>query len=176
MKPALDHKQVLSDWIDLYSDCLLRIAYTYDRDCSVAEDHVQEAFIKAYVAITKGSSVENPLAWLAQIVINVCKDARRKGRREIVSAVIPESMGMNAEDMYMSQAEEERLHEAVLALPEKYRTPIVLFHFEGFSLRQLSDVLQTNVGTIKTRLLRGRNLLKRMLRGDECDARGRQVP
>jgi RNA polymerase sigma-70 factor, ECF subfamily len=163
----LGSKEILERWIELYSARLVRVAYSYVHDWSAAEDRVQDAFIKVYEKIGQFKESSEPFPWLAKIVINECKMTYRKWWREVVSALLPEHSDESIEEIYLKQETNQTVYELVLKLPEPYRTPIVLFYFEELSIDEIADILGKSKGTIKSRLSRGRERLRRNFK--ECD-------
>lgn len=162
----LNKKEVLEVWIDNYTQRLVRLAYTYVKDWLTAEDQVQEAFIKAFNSMDQLKNKEEPFPWLARIVINECKSSFRKSWREIISDFLPEKKQESSEESYIRSVQEEEIHNAVYNLPKHYSLPITLFYFEELSIQQISEVLNLNIGTVKSRLARGRQLLSRKIEED----------
>lgn len=76
---------------------------------------------------------------------------------------------MSTEDIYMQRSRDKEVYAAIMSLPEKYRTPVILFYFEELSIREIADALKLSEGAIKTRLSRGRDQLKIKLRGVDID-------
>ena len=73
------------------------------------------------------------------------------------------------EELAFEEPEDGRLFEAVMRLPEKYRTVIHLFHYEGYAVQEIADILRRSQGTVKSQLNRGRKLLKNMLQEEWDD-------
>ncbi|MGD8192201.1 RNA polymerase sigma factor [Brevibacillus ginsengisoli] len=160
--------QLLEEWVDSYAERLRRIAYTYVRDWGMAEDCVQNAFIKAYHATNPyEKSRGHVFAWLARIVINECKMVRRRSWREILMEWLPDRMVKSSEENFLSRDSQQTVHEAILQLPVIHREPIVLFYFEELSVDEISEILGVPTGTIKSRLSRGRERLKHFIREDD---------
>jgi RNA polymerase sigma-70 factor (ECF subfamily) len=168
----LNPDECLRSWVSQYSNRLTQLAYTYTHDWSSAEDLVQEAFIKAYRSIHQLNDIENPFPWLIRIVINESKTAYRRIRwREILMTVIPERLVRSAEEEYVDMIGMNEMYEAILSLPEKYRTPIVLYYFEDMGLQEIADVLQVNHSTVRTQFARARErLAKHFNRGDKYES------
>ena len=140
-----------------YGDSLMRIAYTYTRNMEDAQDMVQEAFIKYLTKAPEFLSSEHEKAWLIRITINICKNhlasSYIKGRAEL--------------DENLSVCDEHStLIDAVDSLPEKYRTAIHLFYYEGYSTKEIAKIIGLTESAVTSRLQRGRGLLKKML-GDD---------
>lgn len=107
-----------------------------------------------------------------RIVINECRGFLRRGRREVPTATPPELIQDSAEETVLHGARNEALHQAVLALPEKYRLPLVLFYFEDLTSQDVARILGTNEATVRTRLRRGRDRVRRLLKEDDWHGSG----
>ncbi len=162
----MNKKEVLELWIDQYTQRLVRLAYTYTKDWLKAEDQVQEAFVKAFYSMDQLKNKEEPFSWLARIVINECNSSFRKSWREVISDFLPEKKQESSEDSYLRSVQEEEIHKAVYDLPKHYSLPITLFYFEELSIQQIAEVLNLKVGTVKSRLARGRQLLSNRMKED----------
>ncbi|MCB5238597.1 sigma-70 family RNA polymerase sigma factor [Niallia alba] len=162
----MDKKEVLELWIDQYTQRLVRLAYTYMKDWLKAEDQVQEAFVKAFYSMDQLKNKEEPFPWLARIVINECNSSFRKSWREVISEFLPEKKQESSEDSYLRSIQEEEIHNAVYDLPNHYSLPITLFYFEELSIQQIAEILNLKVGTVKSRLSRGRQLLSNKMKED----------
>lgn len=168
----MDSDELLTTWVAVYADRLVRLAYTYVRDQATAEDRVQDAFIKAYRSWHQFTYGDDPFPWLARIVINECRSFHRRHWREVVMSVLPEPARDSAEEEVLGRVRDEALHQAVLALPEKYRLPLVLFYFEGLASQDVARILSTTPSAIRTRLNRGRGRLRRLLKEDDPHGTG----
>jgi RNA polymerase sigma-70 factor, ECF subfamily len=162
----LNKKEVLERWIDVYTQRLVRLAYTYVKDWQKAEDHVQEAFIRAFHSMDQLRNKDEPFPWLAKIVINECRSSFRKTWREVISEFLPERRQESSEEAYLRTVREEEVHNAVYDLPRHYSLPITLFYFEELSILEISQILNLNIGTVKSRLARGRQLLSKRMKED----------
>ena len=107
------------------------------------EDAVQECICKA---------------WVTRILINECYDICRRGSKIVLLDEMPEAVAPESGD--------RELRDAVMGLDEIYRMPILLFYVEGFSIREISRILQIPEGTVKSRLFAGRGKLREVL-GEE---------
>jgi RNA polymerase sigma-70 factor (ECF subfamily) len=168
----LEQKDLLMQWIQQYYDRLTYVAFTYVRDQSRAEDLVQETFMNAYLSIHQLKDPTRPFPWLVRIVINQCLNATRKNRREQPTEFLPEQRSMSTEDIYMKQSRDKEVYASIMSLPEKFRTPIILYYFEELSILEIADALKLSEGAVKTRLSRGRDQLKIILRGVDTDELG----
>jgi len=145
--------------VQRYKDRLFIIAFNVCQNPADADDAVQDAFIK-YYSLKKAFDDETHLkAWLIRVTINRAKDITssfwRKHR---------ETLEDYMENLVFEEPEDSRLFEAVMRLPEKYRIAIHLYYYEGYSVREIADILKSHENTVKSQLGRGRMLLKEMLK------------
>lgn len=88
---------------------------------------------------------------------------------------MPERKQESSEESYLRTVQEEEVHNAVCDLPKHYSLPITLFYFEELSIQEISQILNLNIGTVKSRLARGRQLLSRKIKGDGYGGKGIKV-
>lgn len=138
---------------------LYRVSRSMLSDWADCADAVQEALKKAW---EKRSRAECSCfrAWLMRIVINECRNIQRRKRRMVPVAEIPQTI--------RSEVPDTVLRDAVFALPEKLRLPLVLNCLEGFTVAEAARMLHIPVGTVKWRLFKARELLRKEL--DETEA------
>jgi RNA polymerase sigma-70 factor (ECF subfamily) len=141
-----------------------------------AEDIAQEAFIRAYVNIKSFNQDLKFSTWLFRIATNLCIDRIRKKKPDYyLDAEVSGTDGLTMYSQLSSNSplpenelESLELHETVqkeiLKLPEKYRSVIVLKYMEELSLNEISEILDMPLGTVKTRIHRGRESLRQQLR------------
>jgi RNA polymerase sigma-70 factor (ECF subfamily) len=142
-----------------YTQMVLNIAFTYTKNTYDAEDIAQEVFLALYRNMWKISSKEYIKAWLIRVTIN-------KSKNYMKTAWIRKRSNMPDIQDNTPQSETGDLLNAVLSLDEKYKIPIYLMYYEGYSIKEISQILKTNPATIGTRLKRGREILKNKL-GDD---------
>ena len=139
-------------------DTLYRVSYgLLSRACD-REDAVQECIRRAWEKRDQLHTDAYMQTWVIRILIRECYAATRRTTREIPTETLPQRD--------VSPAADPTLHDAVLALPEKLRIPVVLHYMEGYELREIADMLRVPQGTVKTRLFKARKLLKAAL-GEE---------
>jgi RNA polymerase sigma-70 factor (ECF subfamily) len=142
-----------------YTQMVLNIAFTYTKNTYDAEDIAQEVFLALYRNMWKISSKEYMKAWLIRVTIN-------KSKNYMKTAWIRKRSDMPDIQDKTPQSETSDLLNAVLSLDENYKIPIYLMYYEGYSIKEISQILKTNPATIGTRLKRGRDILKNKL-GDD---------
>ena len=140
-------------------DKLLRTCYLYLRDRQLAEDAVQETFVRLIRSETGFADREHEKAWLIVTVSNVCKDMLKSRKRTEVS--LDEQSGLSA-----PASEPNAVLEAILALPDLYKTAVYLFYCEGYTAREIAAMLGEKPNTVMTHIRRARGLLKKSLGGD----------
>jgi RNA polymerase sigma-70 factor (ECF subfamily) len=144
----------------MYRDSLLRLAYAYLKNHAEAEDVAQDVFV-TYIKKTPVCETEaKRKAWLMQVTVNKCKNI-------LGSAWKKRTVAMTDDLSYMPPANAHVI-ESVLALDEKYRVPIHLFYYEGYSIGEIAQMLGVKAATVGTWLARGRSLLKDII-GDDDD-------
>lgn len=159
----MDQDDILRDWLQQYSQRMFRLAYAIVKDRTMAEDRVQESFVKAYYSMNQLKNRDNPLPWLMRIIVNQCRSSLRRRVWDVVVDIVPERAVDSAEDTYFSSMQSDLIRTEVMKLPDKYRLPIILFHFEELSIQEISEILLLPPGNIRTRLSRGREKLKKSL-------------
>ena len=143
-----------------YSAMLLRLASARLDSPADAEDAVQEAFLRLLTARPVFRDGEHERAWLIRTTLQRASDIRRRAARREVPL---------EEAMEASSAPEEsggELRSAVRALPEKYGAVIHLYYYEGYSIKEIAKLLGLPAATVGTRLARGRERLRQMLKED----------
>ncbi len=141
-----------------YADRVFAAAFAVCRDRADADDVTQDTFMRYMTHERDFQSEEHVRAWLLRVAVNRARDlARSFWRRN--RAPWEEYMT----ELPFAEPADGRLFAAVMALPERYRTVIHLFYYEDMSISQLARLLGTREGTVKSRLSRGRKLLKNAL-------------
>lgn len=140
-----------------YKRTVFGAALSVLRNYADAEDATQEAFIRAYEKLRYYDISRKFSTWLITVTINVAKNMLRKKKLD------PELKTFHTDDP-ASLVEKEDLvravREAVWSLPEAYRVPMVLYYWEGLSIEEIAKALKIKPATVKTRLFRGRALVK----------------
>lgn len=150
---------------DTYAPQLYRVAYAILQSRESAEDALQDAFVR-YLSHGGGfRDAEHEKAWLIRVTVNRCHDLQRAGA---VRAYTPlEELLQQPGETDRGWAEETPVLRAVLALPEKYRTVLVLHSLEEQPVNAVAAQLRLTPSAVKMRLKRGRELLKQMLEKED---------
>jgi RNA polymerase sigma-70 factor (ECF subfamily) len=138
-------------------------AYRMTRNAHDAEDLVQETFLRAYRGFDRFEAGTNIRAWLFTILHRVRTDAfRRAGRSPQTVEMIGEGPGVPAPQEALASGAED-IERALLALPEVFRMAVVLRDVEELSYAEIAGVLDVPIGTVMSRIHRGRALLRAAL-------------
>jgi RNA polymerase sigma-70 factor (ECF subfamily) len=150
-------------------DALYRVALRLTGDASQAEDLVQDTMLKAYRAWKQYRPGTNAKGWLLTILRNTfINDYRRRKHEPIamdLEAVEPHALDRSIQEVdpegsFFSQIVDDRVIEAIDALPHEFREVLVLSDVEGMRYGEIAEALQIPVGTVKSRLFRARRLLQ----------------
>lgn len=140
--------------MECYGPALQRLAYVYLKNIHDAEDAVQDVFLSYLRSTAVFSTEEQRRAWLMTVTANRCRSLLRSPRRQTEPL---------SEELACLPAEESDLLRAVLALEEKYRLPIHLYYYEGYSIAEIAALLHRSAATVGSQLSRGREKLRKML-------------
>ncbi len=146
-----------------YQAMLYRIAFSNLRNRADAEDAVQETFLRYIGSDRQIADREHEKAWLIRTTLHICTDMLKSSwHRKTVA--LDESVLIETKDVRLPyRVKDDETLEAVLKLPIHYRNPIYLFYYEDYSIQEIAGALNEKEGTIKTRLRRGREEVKKIL-------------
>ena len=147
-----------------YKQDLLHMAYVYLRDAALAEDAVQETFIKAYRAMDSFRGESGEKTWLTRIAINTCKDMRRAAWFRYVDRSVTLD---DIPDAPLDERDSALMNE-IIRLPRKQMEVVLLYYYQEIGEGEIAQMLGIAVSTVSTRLKRARESLRRALE------RGRQ--
>jgi RNA polymerase sigma-70 factor (ECF subfamily) len=157
---------------------LFRFAMKLTGDPSSAEDLVQQTYLRALQAFPDLRHPDKAKSWLFQILSRLAVDQHRNQVREVplesddldrfslydlIWEEDPLPYSDRLHDDFLAQFRDEEVRAALLALPEAYRIPLVLLYAEDMSYKELAEVLACPIGTVMSRLHRGRKILERAL-------------
>lgn len=167
-----DHnkRQMIDDIIRLHSRDVYLLAYSYVKDHASAEDISQEVFLKCYKFLGNFRGDSSLKSWLFRITVNTSKDFLRKRRFKVFNLASHFFENIrnteDTEETFLKKQENEQLLQTILSLNSKYREVIILYYFQELTTEEIGGMLKVNHNTVKTRLARGRSLLKEMLDPD----------
>lgn len=140
-----------------YMDTVFRVAFSYMKSRADADDVTQNVLVKLYRYEGDFQSEYHLKHWLIRVTVNECRSAFRAPWRKT------ESIEDYANTLALPTREHSDLFEAVMALPAKYRVPILLYYYDGYATAEIAELLALPDATVRTRLRRGRERLKKML-------------
>lgn len=159
-----------------HTKSLFYTAYNLTGDIAYAEDLIQETLLKAYNSFSSFRMGTNSRAWLTRIMINTHINNYHKAKREVDWEAFEDSFSVPANEYAFNQLiyglpeteilrdwVDDEIRSALNRLPSKYRNAVIMFDLQGHSYRELAETFNCAIGTIKSRLFRGRTILKKLL-------------
>jgi RNA polymerase sigma-70 factor, ECF subfamily len=162
--------------VEIYKDKVFQLCYRMLGNRHESEDIAQEAFIRAFINIHSFNIDLKFSTWLYRIATNLCIDRIRKKKPDFfLDAEVSGTDGLTMYSQIPSKADmpekeleslelEETIQREIMKLPDKYRSVIVLKYIDELSLNEISELLNLPIGTVKTRIHRGREALRKQLR------------
>lgn len=164
--------------VNLYKDKIFHLAYRMLGNKQEAEDAVQDTFLRVYNNLDRYDENQKFSTWIFRIGTNLCIDRLRKRKPTYsLDAEMPDSEGNDFYAMLASKDElpvdqivlsetQQVIRRAIQTLPEKYKSVVILRYLHDMSLQEIGDVLGMPVTTVKTRVHRGREYLRKKLDTD----------
>ncbi|WP_309712011.1 sigma-70 family RNA polymerase sigma factor [Pseudolysinimonas sp.] len=190
VQPAPELRRLFEEQALVFMDQLYAAALRMTRNPADAGDLVQETYVKAYAAFASFTQGTNLKAWLYRILTNTFINTYRKNQRGPYQGTIDdledwqlggaESLTQgrstrSAEAEAIDHLPDSDVKAALQSIPEDFRLAVYLADVEGFSYQEVADIMKTPVGTVMSRLHRGRRLLRDLL-ADYARERGITVP
>jgi len=157
-------EQQIKRLMESYGTAMLRMCYLSLRDRMLAEDAVQDSFLKAYQKLDAFRGECSEKTWLMRIAVNTCRDYQRKAWMRwhdrsisVEQLILP---GGTPVDSY-----DDTVLKNVMALPKKEREVVLLRYYQEMKLSEIAQVLSLPEGTVTSRLNRARSRLRRQLEG-----------
>ena len=153
------NKEEFESCYNRHFDFVYRLSFTYVKNPADAEDVAQETFVRLYRQEGEFTSEEHVKRWLLRVAVNLSKDMLRshwnQKRQEFDENMPKEIFGW--------QEDQKEIWQEVAALPEKYRLVLYLYYYEGYSVREIGQILRCSTSAVKMRLKRGREKLRESL-------------
>lgn len=161
------HEDAYRQIIEEYGNRLLRTCYLILKDREEAEDVVQETFIKVFQKMDSFRENSGLYTWIYTIALNLSRDRLRK--KKDMLTLEDEWVGNNDVEYEVEKGiDRELLRKELFEINSLYREVLVLFYFEELSIKEISNLLNEKEGTIKSKLSRGRSILKEGLLKGGC--------
>jgi RNA polymerase sigma factor (sigma-70 family) len=168
-----DKENVIEQLMNLYTEKVYLLAYSFVKDKGIAEDISQDVFLKCYKYLDNFRGEASLKSWIYRITVNTSKDYLKKKslKQMLLSSSFLENIkkSESSEATFLKADRNEQLLQTILALPAKYREVIILYYFYDLKINELATTLNLNTNTVKTRLSRGRDMLKRNLENKESE-------
>ena len=171
----LGNTQAFSRLIDNYKSMVYNLAYRMSNNPHEAEDISQEAFLRAYQSLAHFNPSFKFSTWLYQITLNIVRDKYKKKEINYVSLDTPvetddsefypqpADLTNNPEKIISQRENLQVIQQAIYSLPLKYREVLVLRHLQDLSYIEIANILKLPAGTVKIRLYRAREQLRKIL-------------
>ncbi len=153
-------KEQFESLVEKYMDMIYRVAYSWTKNSDDANDVTQDVLIQLYKTNKEFESDSHIKNWLIKVTVNQCKMLFRTPWSNM------EDISNYAETIGFEDETHLDLFFAVMKLDKKYRVPLMLFYYEGYSTKEISSFLGISEKTISTRLFRAKAKLKEYLKGE----------
>lgn len=167
-------KEEKLEWLmNEYGQKITRLAFTYTRQKELSEDIAQEVFIRCFEHLDNFRHESTYKTWLYRITVNLCEDKLRSWSFKNIVLAEFFSTSKSTEktpEIEVLYLEDKRLiSKKILSLPVKYREIIIFYYYEEMSYNEISGLLNLSIQTIKSRLHKARQLLKKALEGSKLN-------
>lgn len=161
----MENKALREAWLERameqYEESLLRMCFVYLGDTQLAEDAVQETFLKAYRSLSGFRGEASEKTWLLRIAINTCKDVRRGAWFRHVDRNV--ALDQLREPSAPDAAFDDSLTRAVMALKPRYRAAVLLCYYKGLTGQEAAQALGVSRATVMNRLRKAKEQIKKAL-------------
>ncbi len=155
--------------VERYSQRVRNLIYSIFNESSIVDDIAQEVFIRVYEALPRFRFESSFYTWLYRITVNKSRDELRKKRARRFFSLHSMLNASNAELQSKIRvfpedgSAKELVNKGLQQLPEKFRIPIILKDIDGLSYEEMAEIMQCEVGTVKSRLSRARAMMRKIL-------------
>ena len=159
--PCRSAEEEITNLIETYQLTLLRLCYAYLHDQALAEDAVQETFLKAYRKLNQFHGDANIKTWLSAIAINCCRDmSRGSWFRHIDRSISVDHLPVSSEETI---PEYDSVTIEVMRLPIRLREVVLLYYFQDMNTNEIAETLRISQQAVSNRLQRARAKLREAL-------------
>ncbi len=163
----LNKDKVFEDIVEEYSNSIIRLCYLQTGDLNESEDLAQEVFLKIYKNLDRFKGNSSIYTWIYKVTINTCFSYLKKNGK-----IVKEELNRNipneefTEEIVLNKYSREEIRGWLFKTPAKYRIPLYMYYFEEMKITQIAEILESNENTIKTRIRRGKEYIKRCSGGE----------
>lgn len=169
--------------VERYQSLVYTIALRMVRDRTEAEDIAQDVFLNAYRRLANFREEASFKTWICKIATNRCIDWKRKHgvRQERTAQVeeaewIPDTTVERPEQALVRRETQAEVRRVIAEMPEKYRTILIMYHFQNMSYQDIAEDQQISPRTVETRLYRAKLMMRTALRGGDADDTSEREP
>lgn len=160
--PDSSREETLTRMVEQYQATLLTMCYAYLHERQIAEDAVQETFLRAYKALDTFRGECQEKTWLTSIAINVCRNARKSAwLRRVDRRVTPEQLPVATWDHYDQDAAD--LATAIQRLPNKLKEVVLLYYYQEISMPEIAGMIGISPSMVSKRIKKAREQLYSVL-------------
>lgn len=141
-----------------------RVCYMFMKNSSEAEDALQDTFLRAMEKAPPFKGEGHEKGWFIVTASNICKNKLKYWFRKKRTGDNDRLEQIKHQDQY-----EFEVFDEILNLPVKYKTPIYLYYYEGYSSVEIAELQRMKEATVRSQLARGREMLRKTLGGEECE-------
>jgi len=162
-------EEVFRFLVERYSQRVRNLIYSIFNETAVVDDIAQEVFIRVYEALPRFRFESSFYTWLYRITINKSRDELRKRKTRKFFSLHSMLDASNVELQSKirvfpdDNSAKELVNKGLQQLPEKFRIPIILKDIDGLSYEEMAEIMQCEIGTVKSRLSRARAMLRKIL-------------
>lgn len=163
--PDIIHETQFDQLVEMYQTALLRMCYLYLKDRTLAEDAVQETFLKAYRSMGNFRGDCSPKSWLMRIAINTCRDMQRSGWFKHMDRRVTPELLVNSS--VTPRDDDSMLAVEMLNLSGKLQEVLLLYYYQGMTTAEIGKTLGISKPTVSRRLEQAREKLRGALNGGD---------
>ena len=160
--PDPDLEQTFTEMVNAHQTSLLRMCYLNLHDSGLAEDAVQETFVKAYRALPAFRGECDPKTWLMRIAINTCRDMQRGSWLKHISRTV--TLDQLAEPSESFSEDAVAVNMEITRLPVKLREAVLLYYYQNMKIEEVADALGIGISSASERLKRAKEKLRTALK------------
>jgi len=160
--PDPDTEQIFTELVSSHQTSLLRMCYLNLHDLGLAEDAVQETFVKAYRALPGFRGECSTKTWLMRIAINTCRDMQRGSWLKHISHTV--TLDQLAEPSESFSEDAMAVNIEIARLPVKLRETVLLYYYQNMKIEEIADILGIAVSSASERLKRAKEKLRHALK------------